>query len=994
MNLVRRRFDYVACVLCAFASMPLVLKAQYTAYEGKKIVTIQFEPPNQPVDLAEINRILPLKNGQPLQQADVRTAIERLFATGRYTDIQVDARPYQDGVIVRFLTQNRWFIGQVAVGGDLSSPPNPGQLETAARLDLGQPYTESKLNDALSGEKRLLEANGLYGSTVHPVVHWDNQYQQVTIRFEVDSGERARFTAPVLIGDIKMDTTRILTATRFRRWLIHTWKPATQTRVRQGLDGVRKLYQKDHRLEAKVSLDAMKFTLEDNRVTPTLRIDAGPRIDVRTMGAKLSESKLQRYVPVFEEHAVDDDLLREGARNLRDYFQSQGYFDADVQFKTQRVISDQATIDYLVNIGTRHKLVHIGIAGNRYFTSATLRERLYLRTASFLTFPHGRYSENLLSRDEETIRNLYQSNGFRDVKVTHRLEDSYQGRAGDIAVFLEIQEGPQFLIGNLTVDGIERLNKPSIMAQLSSVAGQPFSEYNVAVDRDAILGRYFADGFPNATFEWSSKPGAEPDRIDLTYTIRDGQQQFVRQVLFNPDGLEHTKPELIYRNLKLNPGDPLSPIAISDTQRRLYDLGIFARVDAAVQDPDGATEQKYVLYDLEEARRYSIAIGLGAEFARIGGCEYCLDAPAGAPGFSPRVSFDITRNNLWGLAQRISLRTRLSTLEKRALLNYTIPRFRGNNNLTLDLTGLYLDSKDVRTFSYKREEGSAQLSQKVGKTLTFQYRFTYRHVSVDEATLKITPDLIPLLSQPVRVGLLATSIIHDRRDDPVDPHKGIFNTLELGMADHIFGSERNFVRFLARNATYHPIGKRIVFARSTEFGDIYAFHYNGNPLDAIPLPERFFGGGGSSDRGFPEFQSGPRDLETGFPIGGTALFFNQTELRFPLIGENVGGVLFHDFGNTFSSLSSLSFRVKQADLQDFNYMVHAVGFGIRYRTPIGPLRVDLAYSINPPKFFGFKGTEQDLVDAGVNPCSGPYAYLCTVQNVSHFQFFFSIGQTF
>jgi outer membrane protein insertion porin family len=214
------------------------------------------------------------------------------------------------------------------------------------------------------------------------------------------------------------------------------------------------------------------------------------------------------------------------------------------------------------------------------------------------------------------------------------------------------------------------------------------------------------------------------------------------------------------------------------------------------------------------------------------------------------------------------------------------------------------------------------------------------------------------------------------------------------LAEHIFGSQRDFVRLLARNSTYHPLGKRVVLARSTEFGEIAAFHYSGDALDAIPLAERFFAGGASSSRAFPDFQSGPRDTETGFPIGGTALFFNQTELRFPLIGENIGGVLFHDFGNTFSSIDNFSFRVKQSSLTDFDYMAHAVGFGIRYRTPVGPLRFDLAYSINPPKFFGFKGTEQDLVNAGKSPCTGPEANLCTQQRVSHFQFFFSIGQTF
>ena len=106
--------------------------------------------------------------------------------------------------------------------------------------------------------------------------------------------------------------------------------------------------------------------------------------------------------------------------NLRDYLQSQGYFEAEVAFKPQRVANDQATIDYIVNAGPRHKLVAIEISGNTYFTTESIRERMYLQVASFLQFPHGRYSESLLRRDHDSIVNLYQSNGFREVKVNSR----------------------------------------------------------------------------------------------------------------------------------------------------------------------------------------------------------------------------------------------------------------------------------------------------------------------------------------------------------------------------------------------------------------------------------------------------------------------------------------------------------------------------------------------------------------------------------------------
>jgi outer membrane protein assembly factor BamA len=262
--------------------------------------------------------------------------------------------------------------------------------------------------------------------------------------------------------------------------------------------------------------------------------------------------------------------------------------------------------------------------------------------------------------------------------------------------------------------------------------------------------------------------------------------------------------------------------------------------------------------------------------------------------------------------------------------------------------------------------------------------------------------------QPVRIGILSANLARDRRNDPGDPKRGSYNTADIGLASKIFGSERNFVRVLVRNATYHSITRNVVFARQTQFGWIAPFSAPAGLTDAesVPLPERFYGGGADSLRSVPYNQAGPRDVglpavaggpgspPSGFPLGGNALLFNNLELRFPLLGANIGGVLFHDMGNIYRTIGDVAFRVKQKDLNDFSYMTHAAGLGIRYRTPIGPVRVDLAYSINPPAYLGFSGTSEELLRCGSAASSVIPACQPVPQRISHFQFFFSIGQTF
>lgn len=960
--------------------------AEPQEFEGKKIKVIQFVPTDQPVDPEEIHRILPLKQGEPLRLGDVQAAIDRLYATGHYADIQVDAELSGQEVVVRFITVNTWFIGSVAVEGNIPEPPNRGQLENAANLNVGEPHTEDKIKRAVDGMEQLLKANGIYETRIEPEYSYDPKTQQIHVRFVTTVGTRGRYRPPIVTGDPKMPTENIVKATRWKGWF--GWRPVTQSRTQSGLKRVRSKYQDQDRLMARVAIESAEYepaSAESRKpgVIHTLGINAGPKVEVRLIGANVRRGRVEKLVPIYEERTVDRDLLEEGRRNLRDFFQSQGYFNAEVEFKQQRIVRDRAVIDYLINRGRRHKLVRVEIKGNRYFDRQTIRERMFLMPASF-QFRQGRYSEVYLRRDEESITNLYRENGFREVKVTHDIQDNFGGKPGNLAVTIIVDEGPQWFVAKLELVGVQQLDRDRIQETLSSAEGQPFSEFNVAVDRDNILARYFTEGFPDATFEWASKQ-VTPNEVELRFEVKEGKRRFVRQVLTS--GLETTRPDLVNRNIELGPGDPLSQIQMAETQKRLYDLGVFARVNMAIQNPEGETQNKYVLYEVEEAKRYTITTGFGAQIARIGGNQTSLADPGGQAGFSPQASFDVSRRNFRGLGHVVSLRSRASALQRRVLANYLAPRIQNTPGLNLSFTALYEDTFDVRTFTLRRREASVQLSQRRSKDLTALYRFSYRRNAVSD--LKVDPLLIPQLSQPVRVGILSLNLLQDRRDDPVESRRGIYNTVDLGLASQYFGSQADFGRFLVRNSTYRPLGRKLVFARSTNFGALFPFNVppGTEPTAVIPIAEHLFGGGAFSHRGFAINQAGPRDQTTGFPLGGQALLFNNFELRFPLLGDNIGGVIFQDSGNVYSTLGDVSFSVQQGPVIDgntnFNYMVHAMGFGIRYRTPIGPVRVDVAYGFNPPRFIGCTG--------------GQETFTCgerTEQRIGRIQFFFSIGQAF
>jgi outer membrane protein assembly factor BamA len=536
-----------------------------------------------------------------------------------------------------------------------------------------------------------------------------------------------------------------------------------------------------------------------------------------------------------------------------------------------------------------------------------------------------------------------------------------------------------------------------------------------------VLSYYLSHGFDQVKVDVQlEKQADDSTRTDVSLIVDEGPQVFVGHVLLS--GLHFTRPKVVESKIQVHPGDPLDQSALLETQRSLYNLALFNEVITAVQNPTGDAPRKNALIQVTEAKRWNVTYGFGfeAQTGNPGGTTQTNSgstySPEGRGAVSPRVSLDVSRINLRGTDDSVTLHSTYGLLEQIAVLTFQNPHFLGAKNFSAAISGGYTNIQNITTFASSTLHGDFRITEKWKRSDTFIYDFLYRRVKVDPNSLRVAPDLIPLLSQPVRVGGPSVTWFHDtRQPNPLDAIKGNYFSIQTFLAASKFGSETDFWKLDGTNSTYYRLfNRRYTLARNTRIGYEKSWGINPNAgssvcqgillttnptCNTVPLPERLYAGGATSHRGFGINAAGPRDLQTGYPVGGSAAFVNTLELRMPpptlpYVGESVSFVLFHDMGNVFQNPGDMfpSFlRFHQPDREtcrdvsgtigtcSFNYFSHALGLGARYRTPVGPIRFDFSYNLNPPIY-------PVIDDYNGKP---PY-----VGEGNHFNFFFSIGQSF
>src|ERR1700719_1449210 len=690
--------------LRGIVALALLSGGATTRAQTPQIASSTAEPAEQPVVLAtrvvsEDGRVLsePVKGinveiGKPLDRTKVAESLRLLYKTGDYSDLRAVITPVPEGVRLDFVARENLFFNQVLIDV-LVPPPSEASAVAATQLNLGQMYRAELVDEAAERLRDTLHQEGLYTAEIKTETRPHPETHEMDVFFHIKPGPRARVGKIQLKNDTQYTDVEIL-----KRLKMKPGRPITSARLQSGTDRIRKYLVKKGNLIARAVVRRGAYDPVTNTIPLDLEVSQGPGVKLQVAGAKFSKGDLKRLVPVYQEGAVDADLLEEGKRNMRERLERQGYFDSTVDYTTETQTAapnpngwkgTEEVITYHIVKGDKHKLVTIDILGNQYFSDELLRSRLLVYKAAFAS--PGRFSRRLVESDAQSMRALYQANGFLEAKVDAVPLDNYKGKTGDLAIQFNIQEGKQTRVASLKLEGVHAFKEQELLGDVASTPGQPYSDVNDATDRDGTLALYFHEVFPEANFtskadrvapeastekaadQANNNAGTTPGEqdspsdkknkahsnttipqappVNLTYHIEEGPQTKVRRILYS--GYEHTRANALHREVQVKENAPLREGQVVETQRRLYNLGVFNRVTIEPQNPTGTDRNKDLVVLVEEARRYTLAYGGGFEVQRLASTS---NPVAGQGQAAPRGIFYISKFKLTGRADSLSLK--------------------------------------------------------------------------------------------------------------------------------------------------------------------------------------------------------------------------------------------------------------------------------------------------------------------------------------------------
>jgi outer membrane protein insertion porin family len=938
-----------------------------SSYEGQIVTAVEIAG-RPDATTAEFSSLFVQHEDAPFSQDKIQQTIAALKATGKFKEVQLQIAPEARGVRVLFILEPAVYFGIFQFPGAERFPYS--QLVQASSYASQAPYSTEDIEHDRQRLLTFFRQEGYFQAAVQPETQVDTQRGLANVLFHVTLKPRAKFGNIVIKDDTqaeaaKMSSSLQTLSARGHGAAIRPGKSYHHSTISRAVKYLQSRLEKQGRLAAQVKLDRAEYHADTNRADIQFDVKSGPVTQVKVEGAHLFSWTRKSLLPVYQGVGVDDESVEEGRQALVSYFQAKGFFDVKVEAQFNQQAAGDA-IAYHIDKEKKHKVTEVRLAGNSQVASDGLTPHLTVEKAHL--FSPGKFSDKLVRASVKNLQAVYRSQGFSSAQITSTVDN----KGGNIKVAFQVKEGPRDIVNSLQIQGADTFPESKFApAGLKLGAGKPYSQALVEADRATIVANYLRAGYLTSSFRQTATVVSknDPHQINVVYSIYEGPQVFAGDVITL--GRSHTQQRLIDEDVSsIHTGSPLTETELLTAESKLYDhTGVidWAEVDPAQQITTQTKED--VVVKVHEAQRNQITYGFGFEAINRGGSvpggTVAVPGlpPVGLPAnfttsqqtfYGPRGSFQYTRSNLRGTGESFSFTAFAGRLDQRFAAYYINPSLRWSHWRATASVSAERDEENP-IFSSQQELGSIQLQRTFGKakatTLFFRYSF-----SKTDLTRIVIPDLVLPKDQHVRLSTLAANLTRDTRDNALDEHKGIVRSIELDFNPAKLGSSVSFVKLAGQAAFYKTIAHNIVLANSLRIGLAQPFAGS-----RVPISEAFFTGGGNTLRGFPLDGAGPQRPvcvspsgstcnDSDFiqvPEGGNELLLINSEARIPIpFKKGLSLVTFYDGGNVFPKVG----------FHDFTSLYsNNVGLGLRYATPIGPVRIDIGQNLNPVP--GIKATQ-------------------------------------
>jgi len=843
--------------------------------------------------------------GSRIDRVALRAGIQSVFAEGWADRIRVTAEPDGLGLAVRVTVATRARLAEIRVDHPESAWRR--RARRWAELETGELANAAAVRAAAMRIAREARQRGWSQAAVEPYVDWDRASNTATVTFELSLGPPRRLLEVQIHGLPQDDAARIDPGLSPGRMVTDRLEDRARERVEAG---ARELGY----WEAQVA--GVSRLGEGDQTVLEVDVDPGPRYSLEIDAPVEAERRVRDAVPDPETddlHPAQTDAL---AEQIRLELQADGFLLAQVTAELEGA-GPQRVLRVRADPGTEREVTAVEFPGADAIPPSTLRDVVRVRPGDTSGWFAQRVDDDLLEQDRRSVLDLYRSSGFPDAEVG-RPQLTEDGPGG-VTVSFPVVEGRRWTITSLRVEGVPADAMSALdLADVEMLDGAPWDPRELESVRRRLEAALFDLGYPDAVTT------AEPDvsdsgRVAVTMTVDPSAFVTFGDVVVA--GLEATSEKVVRRALDragVVPDRAYSRAALLDAQRRLYELGLFRRIEIGPVPGQAHRPRRGIVVRVEEGDQRSYLVGVGYD---------TVD--------QFRVTLGWSHLDLFGGAHALSAEVRLSSREERWQIGLREPRLS-----RLDVpafAAIYQTAEDYDTWSQRREGVWFEIGDRIRQPHRWWFRTEYQRVEPDAPD-----DILSELEreqQQIRIFSLTPTYEWDTRDDPLIPTRGQMATVSLEWATPWFGTDADFVKLRTGWSGYRPAGQG-TFAAAVRAGVIEPLSTVGDdpPNLQIPIAERFFAGGRVSHRAFPIDKLGvPGQTldEDGNPEGGNALLLLNVEYQRPL-WSSLSSVVFLDAGNVWAEPAAV-------DLGEVRW---GLGVGLRFATPAGPFRLEYGHKLD------------------------------------------------